>query len=82
MQSAIGPVVDALRRDDEYFDFGKFLSREFGGNLSSPQINDRLRHILDGTQGPSPAITIALLRYAELLEKKGRPTPRARRKQS
>ena len=67
--AALAPVVKALKEGAVYYDFGKFLIKESGGKLSSTQINDRMRHVLDGTQGPSAFIAIALLRFEDHLRK-------------
>lgn len=69
VSAALADVVRALKEGDVYYDFGKFLIKESGGNLSSTQINDRLRHVLDGTQGPSAFVAIALLRFGDHLKK-------------
>lgn len=75
--AALSPVIKALN-EGAYFDFGKFVIKEAGGKLTAAQINDRLRHVLKGTQGPSTFIAIVMLRFGEQLARAERKHPRAK----
>jgi len=74
--AAIAHVVKALNEEEGvYFEFGKFVEKESGGRLRGAQIATRLAHVLDGSQGPSAFMTVALLRFGERRHKGAKRKP-------